>query len=74
MAQPLPELDIDRLTVTQRLELIGQLWDSIADSVDELPVPEWHRRELDQRLASADASPHAAIPWEQARARLQAKP
>lgn len=37
------------------------------------PVPEWHRQELEQRLAKADAAPEAAIPWEDVRDRLREK-
>lgn len=34
---PLPKIDIDRLTVDQRLELIERLWESIRrDRVEEL--------------------------------------
>jgi putative addiction module component (TIGR02574 family) len=61
------------LTVEQRLELIGELWDSIPDSLNELPVPEWHREELERRLAAADTDPSAAIPWEQVKRRLREK-
>jgi putative addiction module component (TIGR02574 family) len=68
MSQQLPEaaatLLTTPLTVEQRLELIGELWDSIPDSVDALPLPDWHREELERRLAAADAEPEAAIPWE----------
>ncbi len=71
MSHALPELDIDHLTVDQRLELIALLWDSIPDSVEALPVPDWHRQELERRLAAADADPQAAIPWEQVRDRLR---
>ncbi|MDX6576197.1 MAG: hypothetical protein QOE96_2150, partial [Blastocatellia bacterium] len=53
------------------LDLIGELWDSIPDSLDELPVPEWHRKELERRLTVADADPNAAIPWEQVKRRLR---
>ena len=74
MVLPLPELDIDQLTVPQRLELIALLWDSIPDSLDALPVPEWHRQELERRLAAADAAPETAIPWEEVRTRLRGKP
>jgi len=74
MSQELPkaaaELLRTPLSVEQRLELIGELWDSIPDSLDELPVPEWHREELERRLVSADADPDAAIPWEQVKRRL----
>jgi putative addiction module component (TIGR02574 family) len=73
MPPSLPEFDIDQLNVSQRLDLIGVLWDSIPDSVEALPVPEWHREELERRLAEADARPEAAIPWEQVRSRLRNK-
>ena len=77
MSQQLPEAAAELLrtplSVEQRLELIGELWDSIPDSVDELPVPDWHREELERRLAAADADPDAAIPWEQVKKRLREK-
>jgi putative addiction module component (TIGR02574 family) len=73
MPQVLTERDIDELTISQRLDLIALLWDSIPDTVDALPVPEWHRQELERRLAAADAHPEAAIPWEQVKARLREK-
>lgn len=74
MSQSLPDLDIEQLTVPQRLELIGQLWDRIPASAEALPIPEWHREELERRLADADAHPEAAIPWDQVRARLRDEP
>jgi len=43
------------LTVQQRLELIGELWDGIPDSIDALPVPEWHREELGRRKNVVEA-------------------
>ena len=77
MSQQLPEHAVELLksplTVEQRLELIGELWDSIPESLDALPVPDWHREELDRRLAAADANPDAAIPWEEVKRRLREK-
>ncbi|MDX6443066.1 MAG: hypothetical protein QOH71_140 [Blastocatellia bacterium] len=77
MSQQLPdaaaELLRTPLTVEQRLELIGELWDSIPDSLNELPVPEWHQQELERRLTAADADPEAAIPWEEVKRRLREK-
>jgi putative addiction module component (TIGR02574 family) len=74
MPASLPQIDIDRLSVDQRLELIALLWDSIPDSLEDLPVPESHRKELERRLAAADAAPEDARPWEEVRARLREKP
>jgi putative addiction module component (TIGR02574 family) len=75
MSQQLPEaataLLETPLTVEQRIELIGELWDSIPDSLEALPVPDWHREELERRLVKADADPAAAIPWEQVKQRLR---
>ena len=75
MSQQLPDaaaaLLETPLTVEQRIELIGELWDSIPDSVETLPVPDWHRDELERRLAKADADPEAAIPWEEVKRRLR---
>jgi putative addiction module component (TIGR02574 family) len=75
MSQNLPDRALDLLnlplTVDQRLDLITLLWDSIPD--DALPVPEWHRQELERRLATADSNPAAAIPWEEVKHRLREK-
>jgi len=77
MSQQLPnaaeELLRTPLTIQQRLDLIGELWDSIPDSIDALPVADWHREELEKRLATADATPGAAVPWDQIKRRLRPK-
>lgn len=74
MQKSLPEMDIEQLSVAQRLELISQLWDSIPDTIEALPLPDWHREMIERRLASADASPESAIPWERVKARLRERP
>jgi len=77
MAQELPkaaaELLKTPLSVNQRLDLIGELWDSIPDSIEDFPVPEWHLAELERRLTNADQDPDAGIPWEEVKARLGKK-
>lgn len=77
MSQQLPdaanELLRTPLTVQQRIELIGQLWDGIPDSIEALPVPDWHREELDRRLTSAEDDPDAAVPWEEVKRQLRDK-
>jgi putative addiction module component (TIGR02574 family) len=74
MSQSPPELDIQQLSVPERLELIGRLWDSIPDTTEAMPVPDWHKEELERRLASADADPDAAIPWDEVKKRLRKRP
>lgn len=64
MSESLPSLDIGSLSVPQRLALISELWDSLPNSTEAMAMPDWHREELERRLAGADAAPNAAIPWE----------
>lgn len=69
----LEQFGIDRLSPQERYELIGLLWDSLPEDAPFNP-PAWHLRELERRLAAADADPGAAEPWETVRARLSRKP
>jgi putative addiction module component (TIGR02574 family) len=43
--------EILRLPIEQRLELVEQVWDSIAATPESIPVPDWHKEELDRRLS-----------------------
>jgi putative addiction module component (TIGR02574 family) len=65
MSTKLSALGIDRLSVAQRIDLIGEIWDSISEEVEKAPLTEAERQEVDRRLAKHNASPEAAIPWEQ---------
>jgi putative addiction module component (TIGR02574 family) len=42
---------LSQLPVSERLELVQQLWDSIAESREQLPIQEWHRELVRSRLA-----------------------
>jgi putative addiction module component (TIGR02574 family) len=73
MGLTLEQFGIDRLSPEQRCELIGLIWDSLPEDVPFNP-PDWHLRELERRIAAADADPSAAEPWEAVLARLSRKP
>ncbi len=45
--------EILRLPPEERLQLVEDIWDSLAADVAQIPVPEWHRRELDRRASNA---------------------
>ncbi len=61
---------IDRLSVDERLQLVEELWDSIADEVEASPLTEAQRQEVDRRWAAHMANPQAAVPWEQVKAEI----
>jgi putative addiction module component (TIGR02574 family) len=41
--------EISRLELSEKLLLVEDLWDSIADSNAEIPMPEWQKQELSKR-------------------------
>ena len=45
-------IDIDSLTPAEKLELIGELWDSL--DADDVPLTQAQKDEIDRRLATAD--------------------
>jgi putative addiction module component (TIGR02574 family) len=73
MATPAFDFEaLRRLSVPERLQLVEDLWDSIAqDAPDEaLPVTPELGAELDRRRAEHEANPDDVVPWDAARARL----
>jgi putative addiction module component (TIGR02574 family) len=65
---PLPE--ILKLSVAERIQLVEDIWDSIAAEPDAFPLTEEQRAELDRRLADAEANPGVGTPWSEVKARL----
>lgn len=62
--------DLLTLSLAERLELVEDLWDSIAVESAALPLSPQDRDEIDRRLAEHDQNPESAIPWEDVQARL----
>ena len=60
--------EILRLSPEERIELLGEAWDAIAASPEDVPIPGWHVDELQRRLAEPDPR---YVPWEEVRARLR---
>ena len=60
--------ELARLSPEERLALIGQLWDSLADG--EIPLPQAQQAELGRRLASLDQDRTQSVTWEQLRVEL----
>ncbi|MCB1674734.1 MAG: addiction module protein [Halioglobus sp.] len=55
------------LPMRERIEYVQGLWDYIAESPQELPVPDSHKTILDERLDAFEASPDQGRPWSEVR-------
>jgi putative addiction module component (TIGR02574 family) len=64
-------IEIEKLGVEERLELIEKLWDSLSGNPDQVPVPDSHKAILDQRLDEIDAGDDAGIPWDDVLIRIR---
>ena len=73
MSSLMSSLGIDRLSPTERLQLIGEIIDSLDDDGEPPPLAEAQRQELDGRLAILEANPAGVSPWEQVEARILAR-
>ena len=65
-----PAFDYRSLSVDERLALVGDIWDSIADEANAnaelLPLTQAQKAELDRRVAEYEADPSAGIPMDEA--------
>lgn len=66
--------ELFRLSAAERLELIEELWDSIADGDVALELTPEQREDLRRRVAEADADPTSGSPWEEVRERIRQRP
>ena len=66
--QPLSSGEISRLSTEERLQLIGQLWDSLENTDVPLSAPQ--KNELTRRLSTLDQDRAEAVSWEELRAEL----
>jgi putative addiction module component (TIGR02574 family) len=60
-----PALNISDLTPEERLRLIEELWDSLNETPESVPLTKAQRQELDRRLDDLERSGPEGIPWDQ---------
>jgi putative addiction module component (TIGR02574 family) len=73
MPPTLQELGIDRLSTDDQLAVAEAIWESVARELEQAPLTEAQRKELERRLADSIARPDAVTPWEVIKARALAR-
>jgi len=60
-----------KLSVSERIQLVEDIWDSIAAEASEtIELSQAQKDELHRRVAAHRADPSTAVPWEEVRSRL----
>ena len=65
------QAEFQRLPVNEQVKLVQDLWDQITVSSEDLPIPEWHKRELEKRQKEWQASPDPGEDWDLVRQQLK---
>ncbi|MFO0798055.1 MAG: addiction module protein [Gemmataceae bacterium] len=74
MSPSIYDLGIDKLSVPDRLRLIGEIWDTLEPADHgQVQLSEAHWREIEDRLADIDANPDDGLSLEETMAQLRAK-
>ena len=68
--KPIRISDVLGLPVAERIELVGDIWDSIAQVPDGVELTEAQRAELDRRLEAYRRDPKLGSPWAEVKARV----
>ena len=71
MTQLSDRLNIKELSVAERLQLVGDIWDGIAAEQESLEITEAQRIELKRRLDEYRSSGEKGSSWESIKNRLQ---
>jgi putative addiction module component (TIGR02574 family) len=64
---------INNLSVEDRIQLVQAIWDGIEAERVAPELTESQRHEIERRCAELDARPEIGIPWEEVKARTQAR-
>jgi putative addiction module component (TIGR02574 family) len=54
---------ISDLSLSEKLQLVEDLWDDIASDPEALPIHDWQKEELTRRKRNLSSHPESAISW-----------
>jgi putative addiction module component (TIGR02574 family) len=66
-------LDIASLTPEERLDLLEELWDSLAARPEQIRLTGAQRAELDRRLDDLEREGPVGIPWDEVLGRIRGR-
>jgi putative addiction module component (TIGR02574 family) len=63
--------DLLALPADRRLAIIEALWNSLAADPASVPIPQWHRNLLAERLAADDTDTSLGQSWDEVRREIE---
>lgn len=65
--------EIRKLSLAERIQLLEDVWDSIAEETNTWELTPELQAELDQRLNDLETNPSGNVTWEEVKAGLRAQ-
>lgn len=65
--------DVFGLPIDEKIRLLEELWDSIGQEADDLPIPSWQKVEIQRRKERFEQDPSTGRAWEDVEHRLREK-
>lgn len=65
--------EVFELALSEKLQLLEDLWDSIASTPEEIPVLDWQKEELTRRKAAYMENPGSGSSWEAVKERIRSQ-
>ena len=72
-ALPIPPPGFDNLSIDDKIDYVQSLWDRIAARPEDVPVPDWHREIITERLAAHPANEKQDKDWEEVEREITAE-
>ena len=65
--------DILSLSIAERIQLVEDIWDTIIELPQEVPLTDEQKIELDRRLEAYHQNPDEGSPWGEVRDRIRSR-
>lgn len=67
----MPALQLDKMSVREKLQTIETIWDDLQRRSAEVPSPAWHRDILREREKEIEEGSAEFVEWKQAKERVR---
>ena len=67
----LAQANVLGLSIPERIQLVEDIWDTIAELPEEVRLTDEQKVELDRRLEAYHRNPDEGSPWEKVRERIR---
>ena len=63
--------EIKQLDITERILLVEEIWDSIAQEQEQVSLSEYEKKVLDERLASLENDQDDLMSWNELKSKIK---